>query len=198
MAGVKTKTKRKAKAKARPAKRPTEARRGKALAKKRPANKAATKPANKRAPKAGLSGKNAAVFKRAAARAEVEGLLSRLPPPVAPIVKTLRQLVLEAAPEAVERIEDGVPSYFAGGMFARIEPHERDVLIKFIRGAELPSSAVLQTDGQVGTATLSSIDAVRASVLRTLVREAVLLNLSKSPVKPDAPLMPAAEGQALA
>lgn len=151
---------------------------------KKPAPKkaAAKKPASKKAGGA-LSRKDAAVLSRANARAELEGLLGRLPPPVAPIVKTLRKLVLEAAPEAVERVEGGEAAYFAGGMFARIEPHERDVLIKFIKGAQLPSGAVLETDGKSGTVTLSSLDSVRASVLRTLVREAVMLNLDKSPVQ---------------
>lgn len=156
----------------------------KKVAAKKPAPKrvAAKKPAPKKAGGA-LSQKNAAVLSRANARAELEGLLGRLPPPVAPIVKTLRKLVLEAAPEAVERVEGGEAAYFAGGMFARIEPHERDVLIKFIKGAQLPSGAVLKTDGKSGTVTLSSLDSVRASVLRTLVREAVMLNLDKSPMQ---------------
>lgn len=154
----------------------------KKVAAKKPAPK---KPAAKKPGKntGALSNKNAAVLSRANARAEVEGLLNRLPPPVAPIVKTLRKLVLEAAPEAVERVEGGEAAYFAGGMFARIEPHERDVLIKFMKGAQLPSNAVLKTDGKSGTVTLSSLDSVRASVLRTLVREAVMLNLDKSPVQ---------------
>ncbi|MEW5740589.1 MAG: DUF1801 domain-containing protein [Myxococcota bacterium] len=210
---ARSKKKKKTQAKSRPAKRRAAAKKVakkslKKAATKRSARKgsapkavkrAAKKPAKKAGGKRpGLTGKNAATFNRAAARAEVEGLLARLPPPVAPIVKTLRKLVMEAAPEAVERLEGGVPAYFAGGMFARIEPHERDVLVKFIHGAELPSSAVLQTNGEEGSATLSSLDSVREAVLRTLVREAVLLNLSKSPARPDAPAMPVPEGQALA
>ncbi|MEW6435296.1 MAG: DUF1801 domain-containing protein [Myxococcota bacterium] len=147
-----------------------------------PRKPAAKKPAAKK-PAGKLSAKNSAVLDRASARAEVEGLINRLPPPVAPIVKTLRKLVLESAPEAVERVEGGEASYFAGGMFARIEPHERDVLIKFMKGSMLPSNAVLKPEGEAGTVTLTSLDAVRESVLRTLVREAVLLNLEKSPVQ---------------
>lgn len=144
-----------------------------AVAKKaKPAKKVAKKVAARKGPSKLVSAIN-----RANARAEVEGLLARLPPPVAPIVKTLRKLVLEVAPEAVERVEGNAPAYFAGGMFARIEPHERDVLVKFVFGKELPSSAVLKSDGSV---TLSSLDSVRESVLRTLVREAVMLNLGKT------------------
>jgi hypothetical protein len=131
----------------------------------------------------GLSRTNAAVLSRANARAELDGLLSRLPPPVVPIMKTLRRVVLEAAPEAVERIQGGDAEYFAGGMFARIEPREREVLVTFLKGAKLPSSVVLKTTGRAGSVALSSLDSVRASVLRTLVREAVLLNLEAAPSK---------------
>lgn len=145
---------------------------------------AAAKPKATRAPvKRGLSAKNAEVLSRASARVEVEGLLSRLPPPVAPIMKTLRELVLEAAPEAVERLEGDTASYFAGGMFASIKPMEREVLLNFVKGARLPSSIVLKRKGGAAAVALSSIDSVRASVLRTLVREAVMLNLEKSPLK---------------
>lgn len=161
---------------------------------------AAKKPAGKpgtRKPGAGLSGRNAEVLSRAHARAEAEGLLARLPPPVVPIFNILRNLVREAAPEAVERIEGNAPAYFAGGMFARIEPRDRDVLLRFIKGTKLPSGMLLDEQGDDGTVALTSLDSVRASVLRTLVREAVMMNLDKAP-KPDAPKMPVKAGQALA
>lgn len=119
---------------------------------------------------------------RALAQAEVEGLLRRLPPPVQPVVKTLRRLVLAAAPEATEKLEDGAPAYFVNGVFARIEPSEREVLVKFMRGGQLPSAAELQGEGESRTLALSSLAELKESVLRKLVREAVLLNLSPTPV----------------
>jgi len=150
----------------------------KAAPRKAPAKKvAARKPTRGKAGKPSAGSRLRAALGRANARAEVEGLLARLPPPVAPIVKTLRKLVLEVAPEAVERIEGSAPAYFAGGMFAKIEPHERDVMLKFVLGSKLPSNAFLEKDGSV---TLSNLDSVRESVLRTLVREAVMLNLGKA------------------
>ena len=111
---------------------------------------------------------------RALAQADVEGLISRLPPPVQPVVKTLRRLVLEAAPEASELLDDGSPAYFANGVFARIIPSEREVLVKFLRGDDLPSASELSN----GAISLTSIEELKETVLRKLVREAVMLNLS--------------------
>ena len=94
------------------------------------------------------------------------------------MVKTLRRLVLESAPEASELMEDGSPSYFANGVFARIVPSERTVLVKFLRGGHLPSANELVGDGETRTLSLSSLEELKETVLRKLVREAVMLNLS--------------------
>lgn len=145
---------------------------------KKPVAKAAKKPAAPKlvAAKAPL----APAVGRALAQADVEGLVSRLPPPVQPVVNTLRRLVLEAAPEASEQLDDGAPAYFANGVFARIEPKEREVLVRFLKGGQLPSHDELQGD----TMTLSSVDQLKETVLRKLVREAVMLNLSAAPGAP--------------
>ena len=152
---------------------------------KKPAPKA-TKPAPKKvAPKAKKPAPKKVAVKapapqvspavgRALAQADVEGLMNRLPPPVQPVVKTLRKLVLEAAPEASEMLEDGSPAYFANGVFARIEPREREVLVRFLKGDQLPSASELTGDA----ITLTSVAELKDSVLRKLVREAVMLNLS--------------------
>lgn len=115
---------------------------------------------------------------RALAQADVEGLISRLPPPVQPVVKTLRRLVLEAAPEASELLDDGSPAYFANGVFARIVPSEREVLVKFLRGGHLPSAGELTGDGESRSLSLTSLAELKENVLRKLVREAVMLNMS--------------------
>jgi len=118
---------------------------------------------------------------RALAQADVEGLISRLPPPVQPVVKTLRRLVLEAAPEASERLDDGSPAYFANGVFARIVPSEREVLVKFLRGGALPSAGELPGEGEARSISLTSLSEIKENVLRKLVREAVMLNMSMPP-----------------
>jgi hypothetical protein len=120
----------------------------------------------------------------ALAQAEVEGLISRLPPPVQPVVKLLRKVVLEVAPEASEKIEDGAPAYFANGVFARIEPGEHDVLVRFLKGGSLPSANELSGDGEARVISFHDADSFKESVLRKVVREAVMLNLSDSPAVP--------------
>jgi hypothetical protein len=153
---------------------------------KKPAAKKVAAPAPKPAAKKPAPSKKAAPVQlqllspevtRALAQADVEGLVSRLPPPLQPTVNAIRKLVLEAAPEASEKLDDGAPAYFANGVFARIEPAERSVLVRFLKGGQLPSAGELVGDA----VSLSSVDDVKHAVLRKLVREAVLLNLSPSP-----------------
>ncbi|HEY1087058.1 MAG TPA: DUF1801 domain-containing protein [Archangium sp.] len=153
---------------------------------KKPAPKKVAAKAKKPAPKKVAAKKPAPAKKvlapavnRALAQAEVEGLINRLPPPVQPVVKTLRKLVLEAAPEASELLEDGAPAYFANGVFARIEPNEREVLVKFLKGGQLPSASELPGDGDQRSLSLTDVNELKESVLRKLVREAVMLNLSQ-------------------
>lgn len=153
-----------------------------AAAKKPAAKKVAAKATAPRppAPKATPAPKQPlpAAVDRALAQADVEGLINRLPPPVQPVVKTLRKLVLEAAPEASELLDDGSPAYFANGVFARIVPSEREVLVKFLRGGELPSAGELSGDGETRSISLTSVEELKENVLRKIVREAVMLNLS--------------------
>lgn len=164
--------KKKATAKAVSAKKPAAKKvAAKATAPRPPAPKATPAPA---APKKPL----APEVDRALAQADVEGLISRLPPPVQPVVKTLRRLVLEAAPEASELLDDGSPAYFANGVFARIVPSERSVLVKFLRGGELPSANELAGEGEAREISLTSVEELKENVLRKIVREAVMLNLS--------------------
>lgn len=153
----------------------------KAKAKKAPA-KPKAKPAAPKAPPAPPKAVRvlAPEVSNALAQAEVEGLISRLPPPVQPVVKMLRKVVLEVAPEASEQIENGAPAYFANGVFARIEPGEHDVLVRFLKGGKLPSASELPGDGDARVITFQDADALKETVLRKVVREAVMLNLSDS------------------
>lgn len=110
--------------------------------------------------------------------AEVEGYMARLPPLLQPMVTRLRAIVLESAPEALEFLEHENPSYFARGVFARIEPTEREVLVRFLRGGSLPSSGELGGIGEERVLKLSSLGELKIEVLQKLVREAVALNLA--------------------
>ena len=192
--GSKTKVKKPAASKAKKVAKKAPAK--KVVAKKKPvaAKKKVAPPKKKAAP----AKKVAAVVKKAAApakkvqakpaalhptvktaldKADIEGLINRLPSPVQPIVKSLRALVLENAPEASEALDDGAPAYFANGLFARIVPEERSVLVKFLKAGLLPSAKELEGD----SFQITDFDEVKQNVLRKLVREAVLVNLRTDP-----------------
>lgn len=154
----------------------------KAVAKKpAPKKVAARKPAPKKiaakktAPKKPAAAKLHPRVQSALAQVTVEGFVTRLPPPVQPIVNALRSILRDAAPEAQELLDDGTPAYFANGIFARIVPEERRVLVRFLKANELPSGS----SAPGGEFELTDAEELRESVLRQLVREAVLLNLSE-------------------
>ena len=58
-------------------------------------------------------------------------------------VSTLRQLIREAAPQAIESIKWGQPVYEHNGPFAWIKAHANHVSCGFWRGAELPDPSKL-------------------------------------------------------
>ena len=168
------------KKKAAPAKKKAAAKKPapKKVAAKKPAPKkiAAKKSAPKKpAPKKPAAAKLHPRVQSALAQVTVEGFVTRLPPPVQPIVNALRSILRDAAPEAQELLDDGTPAYFANGIFARIVPEERRVLVRFLKANELPSGS----SAPGGEFELTDAEELRESVLRQLVREAVLLNLSE-------------------
>lgn len=110
---------------------------------------------------------------------EIEGYVRSLPPPVVPIVNRLRQLVRDAAPEARELLDPHGPAYDANGLFARIEINDREVLVTFLKGAQLdaPEGTLADGDGDARAVLVDSLESLRESVLQALVRQAVLLNV---------------------
>ncbi len=163
------------KKKAAPAKKssPKKAAAKKVIAKKPAPKKAAPKKVAARKPAAKKSLHPR--VESALAQVTVEGFITRLAPPVQPIVNALRDILRDAAPEAQELLDDGSPAYFANGIFARIVPDERRVLVRFIKHGQLPSASSVPG----GELELTDPGELRESVLRQLVREAVLLNLSE-------------------
>ena len=174
----------------RPAAKPSSSGAGskRAAPKKAAPKKAAPKKAapKKAAPKKAVARKGAAkeavaaagpVRRQAAvtlpALPEVEGYVRSLPPPIVPLVNRLRRLVREAAPEAVELLDASGPAYDVNGLFARIET-DGGVRVRFMRGDRL--SAPEGTLSPDATVTVTTFDSLRESVLRSLVRQAVLLN----------------------
>lgn len=108
---------------------------------------------------------------------EIEGYVRSLPPPLVPIVNRLRQLVRDAAPEAIELLDPNGPAYDSNGLFARIEADDRQVLLTFLKGAQLDGDeGTLSGDGVTRALSVGSLEGVREGVLKRLVRQAVLLN----------------------
>lgn len=167
---VKAKTTKAKAAKKTPKKRP-------ARTKTPPRKRSAARTTKRKAPARRSSNSSKAEGERVLDQARAQGLMARLAPPVQPMVARLRALFLESAPEAVELFEESSAAYFAEGVFARIEPQDRAVIVRFLRGHELPSSAELSGTGPARTLVVSSVDELRTDVLRKLVREAVMINL---------------------
>lgn len=108
---------------------------------------------------------------------EIEGYVRSLPPPIVPIVNRLRQLVRDAAPEARELLDPNGPVYDSNGLFARIEAGDRQVLITFLKGAQLDAAeGMLLGSGDTRALSVDSLEGLRESVLQGLVRQAVMLN----------------------
>ncbi len=118
-----------------------------------------------------------AALDRAMAAAQVQGVMSRLSPPLQPLVARLRMLFLESAPEAFELLQQESPAYYAQGVFARIEPKDREVLVRFLRGSMLPSGDDLSGSGEDRVVAVSA-DELKTDLLQKLVREAVALNFA--------------------
>lgn len=148
-----------------------------------PKKKAAPKPVKKAAPKKAAPAKKAAAPKtyppvKLPELPEIEGYVRSLPPPVVPIVNKLRQVVRDAAPEARELLDPNGPAYDANGLFARIEASDREVLVTFLRGAQLEApEGTLAGDGDSRAISVASLDDLKENVLQALVRQAVMLNV---------------------
>lgn len=90
----------------------------------------------------------------------------------------LRRLIREAAPQAAEVLSGRGYQFSAHGVFARVEASDRKVLLEFVNGGSLEApDGVLAGEGPVRNLALTSVDDVTESVLRGLVRQAVLKNL---------------------
>ena len=97
----------------------------------------------------------------------------------------LRALIRQAAPEAVETWKwRGVPVWEDAGMICTGETYKAVVKLTFARGAALPDPAKLFNSSLEGN-TRRAIDfkegdKIDAEALKTLVRDAVALNKSKT------------------
>ena len=99
----------------------------------------------------------------------------------AEVASRVRQIVLEAAPDAVESIKWAQPVYETDGPFCYMKAFKNSVNFGFWRGVELEDAeGLLQGTGEkMRHVKLTGIDDVDEAALAGFVRQAVQLNLTK-------------------
>lgn len=97
------------------------------------------------------------------------------------IVSQVRQIILQAAPEAGESIKWAQPVYEINGPFAYIKAFKNSVNFGFWRGVDINDSAgLLQGSGEkMRHFKLTSLEDINAPVFSDYVQQAVKLNLTK-------------------
>ena len=97
------------------------------------------------------------------------------------IVSQVRQIILEAAPEADESIKWAQPVYEVNGPFAYIKAFKNSVNFGFWRGVDINDSAgLLQGSGEkMRHFKLTSPEDINAPLFSDYVQQAIKLNLTK-------------------
>ena len=111
----------------------------------------------------------------------VDGYIAQLEDWKAQIVSAVRQIILEAAPEADESIKWAQPVYDINGPFAYIKAFKNSVNFGFWRGVDIEDpEGLLQGSGEkMRHFKLTSLDDVNPAVFTDYVQQAVKLNLTK-------------------
>lgn len=99
----------------------------------------------------------------------------------AEIVSSVRQIVLEAAPEANESIKWAQPVYKSNGPFAYIKAFKNSINFGFWRGVDIadPKGLLQGTGDKMRHVKLNSTDDIDEMAFADFVQQAVLLNMSK-------------------
>ena len=97
------------------------------------------------------------------------------------VASKVRQIVLEAAPDAVESIKWAQPVYETNGPFCYMKAFKNSVNLGFWRGVELedPKGLLQGTGEKMRHVKLAGIDDADEVALAGFVRQAVQLNLTK-------------------
>jgi hypothetical protein len=118
----------------------------------------------------------------------VDGYIEGLEAWKGEIVSRVRQIVLEAAPEAEESIKWAQPVYDSNGPFAYIKAFKNAVNFGFWRGVDLKDpKGVLQGSGEkMRHVKLTSLEEIDTALFADFVRQALELNRIKGdPTKGD-------------
>ncbi len=112
------------------------------------------------------------------ADATVDGYIAGLESWQAEIVSQVREIVLQAAPQAKESIKWAQPVYESGGPFAYMKAFKKAVNFGFWRGVDLDDpKGVLEGSGEkMRHVKLNSLEDIDEAQLTKFVKQAVELN----------------------
>ena len=107
---------------------------------------------------------------------------TRVLPEYRSIVKILRELMRECAPNATETISYGIPSYKGQRMLAVISPTKKGITFAFSRGAQFKDKyGLLEGVGKVSkNVRMSTLKDVNKTALRYYIKQAVGLDAKRA------------------
>ena len=111
---------------------------------------------------------------------EVDAFVAKTEPPVRNLVKGLRQLVLDTAPELQEAVKWSFPTYTLQGNVCNIVPYTKHVILGFFRGTDLadPRGLLEGTGKNLRHVKVRVPKDIGRPAVRALIREAVATDLS--------------------
>lgn len=126
-------------------------------------------------------------------KSSVEEYIARLEPTQAALVKSICEVVRQAAPDARESIKWAQPVWEVNGPVCSVKAFRTATNVNFWRGAELavaddPEHLLLGDGGKMRHIRLTSVDDLRPGALRRLVEAGVERNRRfGDPTRPAAP-----------
>ena len=118
----------------------------------------------------------------------VDGYIDGLADWQAEIVRAVRKIILDAAPDAKESVKWAQPVYENNGPFAYIKAFKNAVNFGFWRGVDLedPKNLLQGSGEKMRHVKLTGMDQVHPRVFADFVKQALALNLEKGdPTKGD-------------
>jgi hypothetical protein len=111
----------------------------------------------------------------------VDNYIAKLNDTQAEIVAKVREIILEAAPEADESIKWAQPVYEINGPFAYIKAFKNSVNFGFWRGVDIQDSydLLVGSGEKMRHIQLVNLDDIKEGAFKDYVQQAIKLNLTK-------------------
>lgn len=108
---------------------------------------------------------------------------ARVRPEFHEIVRLLRDLMRECAPDATEMISYGIPTWKGRKMLAVLSPTQKDITFSFSRGAEFEDRhGLLRGEGKVSKhVKIKDVAHLPTEALRDYIRQALALDAAAMP-----------------